>query len=937
MCRSIVAFVTIFLFGVTAMSMLEASPLLIEKVEKGGSPYQIPYEKYRLTNGLTVILHQDTTNPLVHVDVTYHVGSARESFGRSGYAHLFEHMMFEGSKHVAHGEHFRIVTEAGGRLNGSTSRDRTNYYETVPKNYLETALWLESDRMGFFLEALDQQKFEVQRETVKNERAQRYDNQPYGLVWERLSEVLYPPTHPYAWLPIGYVSDLDQATLTDIKQFFNRFYGPNNAVLTIGGDFDRDQTLALVERYFGPITEAPEVPKAPVALPVLSADRALDLPDPLIRVPQLVLTFPGVSALDHREPALDCLAYLLGDGQGSFLYQALVKSGIAVDVSVFNDTSELSGEFVVSAMGYSGKSLTPIYDALTQILHTQELVITQDMVDRFKSKMRKRFVSGLESVESRVRRLALYETLFRTPNLMSVEAERYASVTVEDVQTVYREFIRNKPTVILSVVPPGDLSLRAVSPNTEIPTRPVRVVETELPLRQNPVAFDRSKMPTPQDAPSLRPVTAETQSIGSANIPVLIHQSDRVPLVKVLIQFRGGQWLSDQLGVTPAVGRLLEGLLDEASQTRDAEVYHQSLDKLGSTVSWDWDRETFSVTITSFPDAFSQTLSLVSDQLLKPKFDPQDLQRLKDQLQEELAYKLSVPSEIADDVFQEWVFGTSRSLSRSLDGDSADVALVSVADIQRFYAAQFQQALASVVVVGDVTPQVVPALSHLLLSLPVGKNPLEKVVPQSNTPSIVIVDVPGAVQTEIRVGYMAMPYDGVSLFYQASVMNFLLGGTFNSRLNMKLREEKAFTYGVQGYFSGGINPGPYVVTVAIKASATGEALGDMLTVLKAYQETPLTQTELLFTQRSILQREALRYETQAQKIDFLSRVQTFSLPLDIQQQRANWLLNTSSSVLLSLAKTMPLSKVSIVLVGDKKVIQPQVEALGLAFPILIRP
>jgi len=935
MCKSPIAFVTIFLLGAVTMSILHASPLLVEKVEKNVNPYLIPYEKYQFPNGLTVILQPDNSNPLVHVDMTYHVGSARESFGRSGYAHLFEHMMFEGSKHIGHGEHFRIITEAGGKLNGSTSRDRTNYYETLPKNYLETALWLESDRMGFFLEALSQEKFEVQRETVKNERAQRYDNQPYGLVWEKLSEALYPATHPYAWLPIGYVSDLDKATLEDIKQFFNRFYGPNNAVLTIGGDFEVNEALALIEKYFGDITAAPEVSKAQLQLPELTETRILNLEDPLIKVPQIVITFPGVGAFDHREPALDCLAYLLGEGQGSILYQALVQSQISVDASAFNDTSELSGEFVISAMGYSGQSLKPIYDTIETLLHEKGITITQDMLDRFKSKMRRRFVSSIESVESRVRRLALYETLFKTPNLMATEAARYESLQLRDIQNAYDTFVRQKAHVVLSVVPAAHPEISAATPDFSVPERPERTDEATLPLRAHTSDFDRNQAPLPQKTPTLTPVPSETATIGNG-IPVVLHQSNRVPLVKLSIQFKGGQWLADLTHTTPAVGRLLEGLLDEASQERAAESYHQELDKLGSSVSWDWGREFFTIDVVSFPDTFSETMALVSDQLLKPAFKPEDLKRLKLQLSEELKYKDTVPSEIADDTVQEWLFGTGTPFSRSLDGEVSDVAKVEVGDIQAFYAQQFQQSLASVVIVGSLPENGLAIVSELLENFPTSNSPLALVEPKSNTPSIVIVDTPGSVQTEIRMGYMAMPYDGLGDFYQSSIMNFLLGGTFNSRLNMKLREEKAFTYGAFSYFSGSLNPAPYMVNVAVKATATGEAVQDILDILHAYQKTPLTEEELTFTRRAILQREALRYETYSQKADFLSRMKTFELPADIQEQRSAWLQALRPETLLKQAQAMPLSKMSIILVGDKKIIESQIRALNLDLPIEIR-
>ena len=261
MKKLIPLFLLIFLMSTMAFSQAK----LVQKVEKKANEIVIPFQKYVLPNGLTVIISEDHSDPVVHVDVTYHVGSAREEIGKSGFAHFFEHMMFEGSDHVADKEHFKIVTESGGTLNGSTNRDRTNYFETVPNNQLEKMLWLESDRMGFLLDAVTQQKFEIQRETVKNERGQNYDNRPYGLAGEVTSKALYPYGHPYSWLTIGYVEDLNRVGVNDLKNFFLRWYGPNNATLTIAGDVNTKDVLQKVEKYFGPIPRGPEV--NPVQLP----------------------------------------------------------------------------------------------------------------------------------------------------------------------------------------------------------------------------------------------------------------------------------------------------------------------------------------------------------------------------------------------------------------------------------------------------------------------------------------------------------------------------------------------------------------------------------------------------------------------------------------------------------------------------------------------
>lgn len=434
----------------------QAQTKLVEKVTQKGSEIVIPYEKYVLPNGLTLIIHEDHSDPVVHVDVTYHVGSGREEIGKSGFAHFFEHMMFQGSDNVGDEQHFKIVTEAGGTLNGTTNTDRTNYFETVPSNQLEKMIWLEADRMGFLLDAVTQRKFEIQRETVKNERGQNYDNRPYGLVQETINKNLYPYGHPYSWLTIGYIEDLNRVNVNDLKNFFLRWYGPNNATLTVGGDVKPADVVKLVEKYFGSIPKGPEVKDMTLPAPVLEGDRFVTLVDNYARIPQLTFTYPTVPLFHEDEPALDALAEIMGQGKNSVFYQEIVKTQKALNASAFSTNSELAGTFRLSLTPTPGTSLADskkLIDEAVKVFETRG--VTDEDIEKFKGSFEAQFVNGLQSVSGKVSQLAYFQTFADNPNRIGVELARYNKVTKQDVLRVYEKYVKGKPAVILSVVPKG--------------------------------------------------------------------------------------------------------------------------------------------------------------------------------------------------------------------------------------------------------------------------------------------------------------------------------------------------------------------------------------------------------------------------------------------------------------------------------------------------
>ncbi len=447
------------IFWLSAILMLtvtiaSAQAKLVEKVTRQRDEIVIPYEKYVLPNGLTLIIHEDHSDPVAHVDVTYHVGSAREEIGKSGFAHFFEHMMFQGSDNVGDEQHFKIVTEAGGTLNGTTNTDRTNYFETVPSNQLEKMLWLEADRMGFLLDAVTQKKFENQRETVKNERGERYDNVPYGLLFEEISKNLYPYGHPYSWLTIGYVEDLNRVDVNDLKNFFLRWYGPNNATVTVGGDVNSEQVIKLVEKYFGSIPAGPKVEKMPAMVPELTKHRFVSYTDNYARLPMMVKAYPTVPNYHPDMAALACLAQILGQGNNSIIYQQLTKKQLALQAGGFSILFELSGFMAFQVIPYPGKSLASMYYLLDNALDSFEARgVTDDDIAKFKGGYESQLINGLQSVAGKVSQLAAFETFTGNPNMIGELLKSYQAVTKEDVMRVYNKYIKHKHTVTVSILP----------------------------------------------------------------------------------------------------------------------------------------------------------------------------------------------------------------------------------------------------------------------------------------------------------------------------------------------------------------------------------------------------------------------------------------------------------------------------------------------------
>ena len=908
---------------------------LVEEFEGDVSGISIPYAKYRLDNGLTVILHEDHSDPLVHVDVTYHVGSNREELGRSGFAHFFEHMMFEGSANLADGELDEIITNAGGSLNGSTNSDRTNYFETVPANYLETALWIEADRMGLLLPAVDQEKFQVQRETVKNERGQRVDNVPYGRAFETLSKALYSADHPYSWPVIGWLEDLDRADLTDLKRFFLRWYGPNNAALTIGGDFDPSEALQMVNRYFDPIPAGPEVANLPKQPASLDADRYVTLEDN-IHLPAIALMIPTVYGAHQDEAPLDAAAEIMGGGQASLLYQRLVQTGRAVQAFVSHSCRELACEmyFIVVQNPSSGETLAEMEAAIREtIAEFAEREVSADDLQKFKAQYEASRVFALQSVAGKVSTLAAFQTYRGTPAGIAADIERYLNVATGDVRRSFDQYINGKPAVILSIVPHGRPELAAAEPNYQIPERaiPDRFGDEDsaLPLRPVVDEFDRSQRPKPgANAPVELPAIWDTTLANG--VRVLAVPNNETPTVTVRATFEGGQ--RDEPPGKAGVANLVANMLTEATTERSAAEFAEALERIGARISVNAGQYATTVTLNTLTKHLDAALELLLERILQPAFKEEDFARIKGQTIEGLIQNRKTPEGLASRAVAAVLYGPTHPLSYPGGGLPSTVAAVTLEDVKAFYATHIPAHLSGLLVSADLDQgAIITALQGFaqLEPKPLQRGPLDG-PNEFGQRRLYLVDKEGAAQSSVRTVQPSMKFDALGEHYLAGLMNFNLGGTFSSRINLNLREEKGYTYGSSTRFNGGPETGSFGFSAEINRDATAAAITEVIGELQAYATEGMTGEEFEFMRNAVSQRDALRYETPNAKLDLLGNILRYDLPLNYRTLQKNLLQETERETLNDLAaRLIQPDRMAVVVVGDEASIRNELEGLGM--------
>ncbi|MDB9882985.1 insulinase family protein [Bacteroidia bacterium] len=910
---------------------------LVEKVEPQDGKILIPYEKYTLpANDLTLIVHEDHSDPIVHVQVAYHVGSARESVRNSGFAHFFEHMMFEGSQNVKEGEHFKIIGESGGTNNAYTSFDKTVYHQTAPKNMTETLLWLEADRMGTHLESFTQKQFENQRETVKNEKRQRYDNQPYGMVSEILFKSMFA-NHPYEWTPIGYVDDLDIASYEDLKNFFLRWYGPNNATLIVSGDVNPEEVKAWAEKYFGSIKKCPEVKKMYPKKPQLSMDYYVNTVDNIF-APLTTFTFPTVPEFHRDEAALDILGEIIGGGNNSILYKNLVKTEEAFQANAGHSTLELAGMMSIQAVtlpeSAGGMSFKVLEDKIrASIAEFETRGVTDEDLEITKVQVLKGTLGQLNSIDGKSGVLGHYAMMKGNGYNLQDDIDRYSAVTKEDVMRVYNKYIKGRKAVILRVEREAkrdddDDTPKSVNPYANEPKK-VDKQYNGLTYEAPKDDFDRSVRPNRPDASALKLPDFYSEEFDNG-LKLIGNESQEAPLVYFYIDMNGGHLLESDKKINTGTAMVAASLMGEGTKRLTTEEFSRELEKIGASISFNSGTMGTTIFVSSLSSNVDATIALLKEALFEPRFDLADFKRIKKQIIEGLKSQKSNPSVMASKAWGNIVYA-GTPLAEYYYGDYKSLSKIGLEDVISFYENFYSPNVSTLVVSGDITKE--DALSKLaFLKEWKNKNVTVPSIPELKMPektTVYLVDKPYAAQSTIMAGHPSTKFDYNGDHFKSDIMNYSLGGAFNSRINLNLREDKGWTYGARSSFSGNKHYGVYRFSGEIKKEATDSAIKEVMKEISGFANNGITAEELEFTKNSMTLSEALDYETPFDKLNFLSTIMDYDLPKDYTSQQASLIKGMSIADVNAIAKSqLKPDNMVIIVVGHAYKVRDGLNKLG---------
>lgn len=899
---------------------------------------KIEYEKYTLPNGLDVILHVDKSDPIVAFAVQYHVGSNREKTGRTGFAHLFEHMMFQQSENVAEDQFFKIIQNAGGELNGGTGNDATTYYEIVPKNALETILWMESDRMGYMINTVTKKAFVNQQNVVQNEKRQRVDNQPYGHTNWVIGKALYPEGHPYNWQVIGEMQDLVNATVEDVKEFHNKYYIPNNATIVLAGDIDIAEAKKLIDKYFGEIPKGSDVTNLSPMPAKLTETKKLFHEDNFAKAPQLTIVWPTVSQFTKDSYTLQYLAQLLSDGKKSPMYNIIVKDKqLASSTPTYNSSQEVAGEFQVSITAFPNIKLSDVEKAVFESFDKFEKDgVSDNDLERVKASLETDFYNGISSVLGKSFQLASYNEYAGDPSFYKKDLEMLKSVTKEDIINAYNTYIKGKPYVETSFVPKGQPELAvegSVKANIveEDITNATEAKVADIPeekIEKTKTSFDRSVQPALGEDPKLN-IPVIWNSNLSNGMKVYGIQQNELPLVQFNIVLKGGHYL-DKIE-KPGVANLVSRVINQGTKNKTPEELEEQIKMLGASIWVSCDNNNLSLNVNTLSRNFEKTLDIVKEIILEPRWDSVEFNLAKINVLNRIKRNKANPNYLGYVEFSKLVYGDKNIFSIPIAGTEESVSSTTLDDLKEYYNTYFSPSIANFHIVGSISQeQVMKGLTDLDSKWTAKeiKMPEYPLAAQPEKSKVYLVDVPGAFQSVINIGNLSIPATNPD-YYSLQVMNYKLGGSFSGKVNLVLREEKGYTYGARTSYDGDEFAGTFTASASVRSSATTESVKIFNEIMKNYRNG-ITDEELQFTKNALLKSNALRFETLWSLIGMLQEVSTFSKPFDYVKQEEATIVGMTNDKIKELAqKYLNPDKMYYVVVGDAKTQAPELKKLKI--------
>jgi len=869
----------------------------------------IPYTRFTLDNGLTLLVHEDHKAPIVAVNTWYHVGSKNEKLGKTGFAHLFEHLMFNGSEHF-NDDFFKATEKVGATdMNGTTSEDRTNYFENAPKEALDYLLWLESDRMGYMVGAINQARLDEQRGVVQNEKRQ-HENQPYAIAYEMITKTIWPAGHPYSWTVIGSMEDLNAASLDDVHEWFKKYYGAANATLVVAGDVSAQEIFEKVKRYYGHVPPGP-----PVARPAewiakrtgTVRQRAQD------RVPQArlykVWNIPPYGTTDGN--LLDLVSGVLADGKTSRLYKRLVyDERIATDVSAYADLSEIAGTFNITVTAAPGMDLARIEKAVDEELATFLADgPTSRELRRVKTQTEAGFIRGIERIGGfggKSDQLAMNSVFLGDPEYYKTLLREVRGATARQLRDAARAWLSDGQYVL------------------ELTPFP-KVAASDKDI-------DRSKLPVPAIKPEMRFPAIQRVTLANG-LKIALAERPSVPVVQFNLIVNAG-YAADSLAA-PGTAKLAMDMLPEGTARRTSLEISEELALLGAYIGAGSALDTCSVSLNALRQNLDASLDLYADVILHPSFPAADFKRRQEQRLAGIQREKTEPNIMALRVMPQILYGPAHPYGTPLTGSGteASVARLTPADMARFHAAWFHPNNATLVVAGDITlAEIQPKLERLFADWPRGDAPTLTIgpAPSPEHATVTLIDRPGSIQSVILVGDLVPPKanpDETAI----EAMNLVLGGTFTSRINMNLREDKHWTYGARTSIISARGGRPFWASVAVQADKTADTLHELDAELRGIVGArPVTREELARTVTDQTLKLPGSWETIGSVVGAINEIVAFGLPDDYPQTRAARFQTLTCEDLANAAKkVVRADRLAWVVVGDRAKIEAGVRALNL--------